>query len=163
MGTDPKRDPHFAHLNLTELAGFLPLFVSILFAIHIQGLWPNLFDRLEANRKPELVPQFKLVELFLNTWAEEDLRFRTVTRELVTEVMQSVRKRGAVNLGLDLDEPWALYALRLAPRPRKHRLGGKPRKSFRSLLRRTVPRAAGRLTRRNRKPVKGVPKELELV
>ncbi|WP_457670730.1 hypothetical protein [Thiolapillus sp.] len=123
----------FTQLQLTELASFIPLFISVLFAIHLRGLWPHLYERLIARENGGLVPKFKLLELFLNTWAEEDLRFRTVTPEWAKEVLQSEEECGATHPMLKLDESSAFYALRLGSKPSKRQQvkgSTNPKRSF---------------------------------
>ncbi|WP_417463277.1 hypothetical protein [Kordiimonas sp.] len=151
-----KRDPLFVQLKLTELSDFIPLFVSVLFAIHIQGLWPHLYERLDANRKPELVPPFKLMELFLNTWAEADLRFRSVTVDLLTEAIRPVQEHRALQPELQMQENWALYALRLAARPTEGPKEEKPFLSKKKSPLQALLRAAGRRERKKRHAAKGV-------
>ena len=139
-------DPLFARLDLTEWAQFIPLLVSILFTIHIQGLWTCLYDRLHERDKP----QFKLLELFLNVMAEEDLRFRTVKRELVTEVLQEMKKHDAAHPDLRLDDTMVYYVLL------KRRAAEEPptkKADDRSSYRRPSA-TAGRQRRRAKKAVK---------
>lgn len=78
-------DPLLARLRLFERHSFVPLFVSGLFAIHMGGLWPQLFDRVDGRARVQMKLPFKLIEMFLNRFAEEELRFRTVTSENVNE------------------------------------------------------------------------------
>lgn len=108
------RDPLLSRLRMTDRSNFLSLFVSILFTIHIGGLWPQLFDRIDGRSRPRLKLPFKLIEMFLNRFAEEELRFRTVTADNVKEAMQLL-EFGVTHPDLEPREANVLRALRLAP------------------------------------------------
>ncbi|MFA9262926.1 MAG: hypothetical protein ACEQSB_06295 [Undibacterium sp.] len=109
-------DPLLARLRMTERYNYVPLLVSGLFAIHIGGLWPQLFDRIDGRSRLPLKLPFKLIEMFLNRFAEKELRFRTVTDESVKETMK-LRRHGVTHPDLAQKEATVLQALRLAQKP----------------------------------------------
>jgi hypothetical protein len=106
-------DPLLARLRMTEKYNYVPLLVSGLFAIHIGGLWPQFFDRIDGRSRLPLKLPFKLIEMFLNRFAEKELRFRTVTAESVKEIMK-LRAHGVAHPDWAHNEATVLQALRLA-------------------------------------------------
>lgn len=109
-------DPILARLRMIERYDFIPLFVSGVFAIHIGGFWPQLADRIEGRGRLQLKISFKLIEVFLNRFAEKELRFRSVTAEYVKEVMK-LRDYGVSYPELAIEEATVLRVLRLVPEP----------------------------------------------
>lgn len=108
-----RHDQILGRLGMRDRSNYVTLFVSALFAIHIGGLWSQLFDRIDVRGSLKLKPHFKLIEMFLNRFAEEELRFRAVTSQDVKEAMQLAKKFGAVHPGLHPKEEVILSALRL--------------------------------------------------
>ena len=66
LGYRARQDNKLRQMHIADRIDFLTLIISALFTIHIGGLWPQLFDRIDALGNRRLRPQFKLVEMFLN-------------------------------------------------------------------------------------------------
>lgn len=67
----------------------IPLIVSALFALHRQALWPVLREALEDRGLSKLRLHFSIMELFINRWAGDELRYRSVEAEDVVSVFHA--------------------------------------------------------------------------
>lgn len=110
-----RHDQLLSRLRIKDRANFVPLLVSCLFAIHIGGLWPYLFDRLRARSMEQQVLSCKLIEIFLNRFAEKELRLRTVTPDDAKEAMRLVAQHGVAYSELKPNETTILSALGFSP------------------------------------------------
>jgi hypothetical protein len=111
-----KNDSLSTSLGIANQSSVIPLFVSGLFAIHIGGWWQQLSDSIDAHGSVQLRRPFKLIELFLNRFAEECLRFNPVTIDSVKEAML-LPKSGVTHPALEPNEEDVLRALHLASVP----------------------------------------------
>lgn len=156
-----RHDPILGRLGMRDRSNYITLFVSGLFAIHIGGLWSQLFDRIDVRGRLQLRPQFKLIEMFLNRFAEQELRFRAVTLRDVKEAMLLLDKYGVAHPRLEPKEEAILSALRFS--------SGRARQSFTNRARSAASGAMGALAshlpgsyrQKKRKRTLGVP-NLEL-
>ena len=79
IAAEAKNDRVIRKERLLEWVEIVPLIVSVLFAIHRNALWAQLRDVLDERDLRDLEFPFRLMEIFLNRWADEDLRFLTIT------------------------------------------------------------------------------------
>lgn len=135
-------DPLLTRLSMIERHSYVPLFVSGLFAIHTEGLWPQLFDRIDGRANKQMKLPFKLIEVFLNCFGEEELRFRSVTAEYVKETMKLL-EYGVPHPDLAPEEVRVLQALRLAPEPLSRSVAQRIGETVRAVRRVWAPRKAG--------------------
>ncbi len=140
---EAKHDGFLGRVRMVDQANFVPLFVSVLFAIHIGGLWPQLYDRIDMRNLCGLKPPFKLMEMFLNRFAERELRLRTVTVDDVTEVMRLFERFDIVHSDLVLQEEMILQALRLSNGPVARTLWARTRSAAMRFGRPLTQRRAG--------------------
>lgn len=82
-------DPVIREKWLSAGVETIPLIVSTLFALHRQALWPVLREALEYRRLSKLKFHFSIMELFINRWAGEELRYRSVEEQDVRSVFDA--------------------------------------------------------------------------
>ena len=158
-----RSDPQFSRLGMMDKASFIPLFVSTIFTIHIGELWPQLLDRIDSRESPELKLPFKLIEMFLNRFAEEQLRFRTITADHVKEAMRLKEHSRAAHPELAPSEETVLCALRFGSGPevptRTRRTRSVARQDV-NRRRRRFPGSVERAATKMKKRAENVPQEL---
>lgn len=82
-------DPVVRERMLSASVETIPLIVSTLFALHARALWPVLRETLESRGLNRLKFHFSIMELFINRWADEELRYRTVEHQDIMGIFMS--------------------------------------------------------------------------